>query len=89
MQYTRYHGKNIAFGYGTYFPYWYRQQFPELMDCPQPTCINRLRIWGIKYLLVNKGALEEDSDLIAELNKLESFEQITEIDGIVVYEFFP
>jgi len=86
MLYTRYHGKRIAFAYGTYFPYWYRQEFPELSNCPDSACLELLQSWDVKYLLLNREALPEDSQLEAALNQTAELNRIVVFDEMIVYQ---
>jgi len=89
MLYTRYHGQRTAFAYGTFFPVWYRATFPELADCPQPACIRRLREWEVRYLLLNRDAVEEDSDLERWLDRSTDLDRVILLDDIVVYRLRP
>jgi hypothetical protein len=86
MLYSRYHGKRTAFAYGTFFPYWYRQEYPELADCPKSSCLDRLRSWGVRYVLLNIDALPPGSTLESELNSSPDLGRIIRLDQIVVYE---
>jgi hypothetical protein len=85
MLYTRYHGKRIAFAYGTYFPYWYRQEFPELLDCPDRACLDLLQSWEVRYLLLNRGALPEGSQLQEALDRSHELSRVVDVDGVIVY----
>jgi hypothetical protein len=85
LLYTRYHGKPIAFAYGTYLPYWYRQQYPELERCPQTDCIDRLRSWGVAFVLLNLDDPSGGPRLEAELNQSPALERIIKIDDYIVY----
>ncbi len=89
MMYTRYHGKRTAFGGGTYFPYWYRRQFPELLNCPEPACLDRLRSWEVRYVLLNLDGLPADSHLESDLDQSGGLRRVTQISGIAVYELLP
>jgi len=89
MLYTRYHGKRTAFAYGTYFPIWYRKSFPELADCPQAACLDRLREWEVRYLLLNQEALEPDSQLASALDRAPALRRVTQVGHIVVYQLLP
>lgn len=86
MQYTRYHGKRITFAYGTFFPYWYRQTYPELEDCPQQACLERLFGWDVRYILLNEEALPDGSGLEEAMMRSPSLEMIGRFDEIVVFE---
>lgn len=89
MLYSRYHGKRTAFAYGTFFPYWYRQQYPELAECPAQTCLERLRSWGVRYVLLNMDALIPGTTLETDLEASHDLRRITRLDQIVVYELLP
>ncbi len=85
MLYTRYHGKRTAFAYGTYFPTWYRDTYPELKDCPGAACLARLREWEVEYVLLNRSALEDGSDLEAEMLSAGDLERVLQIGEIRVF----
>jgi hypothetical protein len=86
MLYSRYHGKRTAFAYGTFFPYWYRQEYPELAECPSQACLERLRSWGVRYVLLNIDALPPGSTLEEDLDASRDLSRITQLDQIVVFE---
>ena len=86
MLYTRYHGKRITFAYGTFFPYYYRQQFPELAQCPETTCLDRLRSWQVRYVLVNLEAIPPESPLPQSVEANASLAFVGQFQNIVVYE---
>jgi hypothetical protein len=46
------HGRPLAYGYGAFFPGYYRQKRPVLWDFPTVQSIALLRDWGVKYVLV-------------------------------------
>jgi len=46
------HGKNISFGYGTFFPRAFSEQRQTLEGFPSPESIALLRAWGVRYVLV-------------------------------------
>jgi hypothetical protein len=86
LLYTRYHGKRTAFAYGTFFPYWYRQEYPELLNCPDSACLDLLQSWDVKYLLLNREALPEDSQLEILLDHTEELKRIVVFDEMIVYQ---
>ncbi len=86
MLFSRYHGKRTAFAYGTYFPYWYRQEYPELAECPAQACLARLRSWGVRYILLNMDALPAGSTLETDLETSRDLRRITTLDQIVVFQ---
>jgi hypothetical protein len=85
MLYTRYHGKRTAFAYGTYFPYWYRQSFPELARCPAEACLERLESWGVRYILLNREALSGSPHLESDLNRSPRLVRVASAGQMVVY----
>jgi hypothetical protein len=87
MLHTRTHGKRIAFAYGTYYPYWYREQYPELESCPQPACLELLRDWEIELLLLNLDDMPAGPELVRQLDGSPALERAIELDSIVVYRF--
>jgi len=86
MLYTRYHGKRIAFAYGTFFPYYYREQFPELAQCPAQACLDRLRSWQVRYVLLNLEALPPQATLRQTIGASSSLVHVGQFDNIIVYE---
>ncbi len=86
LYYTRTHGKRIAFAYGTFYPYWYREQYPELEECPASDCLNLLRTWGVRYLLLNLDDQPAGPDLQAALDASTSLSPVVELGGILVYQ---
>ena len=85
MLYTRYHGKPISFAYGTFLPYWYRQQYPELEQCPESECVARLRSWGVSFILLNLSDSSGGPSLEAQLDLSPSLERVTTVGDHVVY----
>ncbi len=82
MLYSRYHGKRTIFGYGTYFPFRFREDHPELLTFPSDESINALQEWGVRYILVNTGA-DFDMD---ELERYPQLEYIITLDDQAVFE---
>ena len=85
MLYTRYHGKPISFAYGTFLPYWYRHQYPELEQCPESECVARLRSWGVSFVLLNLSDSSGGPSLEAQLDLSPSLERVTTVGDHVVY----
>jgi hypothetical protein len=85
MLYTRYHGKPISFAYGTFLPYWYRKQYPELEHCPESDCLVRLRSWGVSFILLNMTDTSGGPSLESQLDHSPSLERVTTIGDYVVY----
>jgi hypothetical protein len=85
MLYTRYHGKPISFAYGTFLPYWYRQQYPELDQCPAAACLTRLRSWGVSFVLLNLSDPSGGPSLETQLDNSPGLERNTTVGDHVVY----
>jgi hypothetical protein len=85
MLYTRYHGKPITFAYGTYLPYWYRQQFPELGRCPDTECLDLLHSWEVSFVLLNLADSPTGPALEARLDQSPRLERLTQAGDHVVY----
>jgi hypothetical protein len=86
MLYTRYHGKRIAFAYWTSFPYYYRERFPELAQCPEQACLDRLRSWQVRYVLVNIDAFPLRTSTPQSIAASPSLARLFQFLKIVVYE---
>lgn len=86
MLYTRYHGKRITFAYGTYFPYWYRSQFPELQECPEPACLDLLQSWDVRFILLNMEDTPAGPMLKPRLDEALALLRVDQIGDIVVYQ---
>lgn len=85
MMYSRYHGKPITFAYGTFFPYWYRESFPELSRCPDPECLELLRKWGVKLILINLSDTPSGPELDSRFRANSDLIRVVQIDKVVVY----
>jgi hypothetical protein len=86
MLYTRYHGKRTTFAYGTYFPYWYREQFPQLERCPEPACLELLRDWDVRYVLLNLSDKPNGPILEQQLDQVDGLRRVTQLQNIVIYQ---
>jgi hypothetical protein len=85
MLYTRYHGWPITFAYGTFLPYWYRQQYPELERCPEAECLDRLRAWDVRYVLLNLADIPAGPAMQPLLDQSGGLVRVTRIGDYVVY----
>jgi hypothetical protein len=86
MLYTRYHGKPVIFGYGTYFPFIFRDRHPDLYEFPEGVALDELQKWGVRYILINLDELNEDTFSIEEVNAQPRLRHIITLDGEAVYE---
>jgi hypothetical protein len=82
MLYSRYHGQRTIYGYGTYFPFRFREDHPELLDFPSDAAISALQDWGVRYILVNTGA---DFDLEA-LDRHPQLDHVVTLGDQAVFE---
>jgi len=85
MLYTRYHGKKITFGYGTYLPLIYLKRHPELAAFPADAALDRLVEWRVRYVLVGSRFAAEPIPQAA-IDAQPRLKRIGEWDGIDVYE---
>ena len=76
----RIHGQPIAYGYGTFVPNAYRQAVSEVTEWPSQRTVERLRSWGIRYVLVGAKsygeawpAVAHETDSMAEVHKVGVF----------------
>lgn len=92
MWYTRYHGRPVVFGYGTYFPFLFRERYPELLDFPEEDALDWLAEWDVQFVLIDLEALKKlphDSREKFELSDVESqsrLRYVTTIGDQAVYE---
>jgi hypothetical protein len=86
MFYTRYHGKNIISGYGTYFPILFEERYPELADFPIDASIDRLEQWPVRYVLVDRNHLTADLDLAQAIAHQPRLRLVTTIGTVDVYD---
>jgi hypothetical protein len=87
MYYTKFNGKKIASGYGTYFPATFMARADDLEAFPALRSIKVLREWGIRYALVNLSEYKErKSVLLDELAVQKQLRLVTTIEDILVYE---
>jgi len=87
MYYTKFNGKKIASGYGTYFPATFTARADDLEAFPALRSIKVLREWGIRYVLVNLSEYgERKSILLDELAAQKQLRLVTTLEDILVYE---
>jgi hypothetical protein len=86
MLYTRYHGKPIVFGYGTYLPLFYRQRHPDLLTFPGDPALDQLAAWGVHFILVTPYTLVNESYSLADIDAQQRLRRVTAVEDIVVYE---
>jgi hypothetical protein len=90
MYYTKFNGKKIASGYGTYFPATFTARADDLKAFPAFRSIKVLREWEIRYALVNLSEYgERTSILLDELAAQKQLRLITTVEDILVYEVLP
>ncbi len=81
------HGKNISFGYGTFFPRAFSEQRQVLETFPSPESIALLRTWGVRYVLV--GAVSygvEWAQIETRLMSSAGLRYVLTLDDRPVYE---
>jgi len=55
---TKYHGKRAAYGHGTFYPTPYQYAMPVLGSFPSKECLDLLKSWDVKYVLVGSQAYD-------------------------------
>jgi len=86
MFYSRYHGKNVVGGYGTYFPIMFQERYPELADFPGEASIERLEQWPVRYVLVDRADLPHYPGLEDALRGQSRLGRVRTVGGVDVYE---
>ncbi|MDH5605512.1 MAG: hypothetical protein OEY93_01380 [Anaerolineae bacterium] len=95
MFYSRYHEQNVASGYGTYFPFIFKEKYPALADFPSDASLDVLRNWGadvlgagagIDYILVNGLNLPPGDPIWQALANQKGLELVEVIEGVHVYQ---
>jgi hypothetical protein len=98
MLYTRYHGKRVVFGYGTYLPILFQQLYPELASFPDDASLDRLSEWEVRYVLLDTGALPPTAqsaandigpDVLAKIVHQPRLRLIATLDQVQVYRLLP
>jgi hypothetical protein len=85
MYYTRFHGKPVTYGYGTYLPFLYRQQHPEFLSFPSDSSLDTLKAWGVHYVLVTTDTLQYEKFSIADVDAQPRLARVAEFDDVIVY----
>ncbi len=85
MYYTRFHGKPVTYGYGTYLPFIYRQQHPALLSFPADAALDQLKAWGVHYVLVTTDVLQYESFTMADVAAQPRLRHVTTLGDVAVY----
>jgi hypothetical protein len=83
---TTVHGKPIAYGYGAFFPNYYRQLRPVLWTFPTTESLALLKAWGVEYVVVGARAYGQQWPEIRErLDQFSALQLVAEFDEKPVY----
>lgn len=85
MFYTRYHGKSIISGYGTYFPILFEERYPALAGFPDDASIDCLAQWPARYVLVDRADLPGYPGLADAIAGQPRLKLMTTVESIDVY----
>jgi hypothetical protein len=85
MYYTRFHGKPVTYGYGTYLPFLYREQHPALLTFPSDESLDQLKTWGVHYVLVTTDTLQYENFKMAQVDAQPRLQHVITLDNIEVY----
>jgi len=55
---TKYHGHNVAYGHGTFYPETYQYAMPILGTFPSRESLDLLASWGVTHVIVGSGAYD-------------------------------
>jgi hypothetical protein len=89
MLYTRYHGKSIVGGYGTYLPILFEEEYPELARFPSDSSLNRLEAWPVRFVLVDRKDLADHPGLDDAMSRQPRLGRVTTEGTVDVYEIVP
>jgi hypothetical protein len=85
MYYTRFHGKPVTYGYGTYLPFIYRQQHPALLKFPADEALTQLKEWGVHYVLITTNTLQFEPFKLADVEAQPRLQYVITLDDVKVY----
>ncbi|MEO8392343.1 MAG: hypothetical protein ABI700_05055 [Chloroflexota bacterium] len=83
--YTRFHGKPVTYGYGTYLPFLYREQHPTLLTFPSDESLDQLKTWGVHYVLVTTDTLQYEKFKISDVDAQPRLQPVITLDDVEVY----
>jgi hypothetical protein len=86
MLYTRYHGKPIVYGFGTYLPFFYRERHPALLTFPADEALDQLAAWQVKYVLVATEELGREPYTLDDVARQPRLRHVITLEGEAVYE---
>jgi hypothetical protein len=86
MFYSRYHGKNVIGGYGTYFPILFEERYPELSSFPSDASIELLERWPVHYVLVDRNDFPSHPGLAEAIIRQPRLRRTVTLGGVDVYE---
>jgi hypothetical protein len=58
LYHTKYHGKRVTYGHGTFYPPSYRYAMPVLDNFPDEECLSLLDEWGVTHIVVASEAYD-------------------------------
>ena len=85
MYYTRFHGKPVTYGYGTYLPLLYTQQHPALLTFPSDASLDQLKTWGVHYVLVTTDTLQYEKFKMRDVDAQPRLQHVITLDDVEVY----
>lgn len=65
--YSRYHGKNVASGYGSFFPSEFTEHEADLRAFPSDKSLDLLQAWEVRYVLIRADDFDEWPDLATRI----------------------
>ena len=55
---TKYHGRNVAYGHGTFYPERFQEALPVLATFPGQGSLDLLKSWDVTHVVVGSGAYD-------------------------------
>ncbi len=80
------HGKPVVYGYGGFFPQWYRQVRPALWDFPSEGSLALLNEWGVRYVLVGADSYGDNwPEMERALMEVPSLQRVAAFREVATY----
>ncbi len=74
---ARWHGKPVAYGYGTFVPHKYQEAAAPLETFPSRSALALLRNWGVRYIVIAQDSLAQSNpDAVETLNRVPGIQLI-------------
>lgn len=89
LLYSRYHGKNVAGGYGSFFPPEFTEHEADLRAFPADESLDLLRAWRVRYVLIGADDFNGWPDLARRIAAQPRLSLAYDDGTIRAYEVLP